>query len=44
MAIDARMRKNLKRGGTRSQKIRSRIIATVSSARAAVVIGMYMPF
>jgi hypothetical protein len=44
MAIDAQMRKNLKGGGTCDQKIRRRIIATVSSARAAVVRGMYMPF
>src|SRR5260370_5743291 len=44
MAIDARMRKNLNRGGTRDQKIRRRTIAAVSSARAAVVRGMYMPF
>src|SRR5260370_37240062 len=44
MAIEARMRKNLKRGGTRDQKIRRRSIAAVSSARAAVVMGMYMRF
>ena len=42
MAIDARTRKDLSRMGTRSQKIRRRIIATVRSARVAIVIGMYM--
>jgi hypothetical protein len=44
MAMDARMRKDLKRGGTRDQKIRRRSITAVSSARAAVVMGMYMLF
>jgi hypothetical protein len=44
MAIDARMSRNLNRGGTRDQKIRRRSIATVSNARAAVVRGMYMLF
>ena len=43
-AIDAPMKKALNRGGRRSQKIWRRIIATVSKRRAAVVIGMYMPF
>jgi len=43
-AIDVRMRIKRRSGGTRSQKILSKIIATVSSARAAVVIGMYMLF
>jgi hypothetical protein len=35
---------NLIREGMRDQKIRRRTIATVSNARAAVVMGMYMPF
>ena len=43
MAIEARIRKNLNREGTRNQRVRIRIIATVSRIRTAVVIGKYMP-
>jgi hypothetical protein len=38
------MRKDLNREGRRNQKIFSTIITAVSIARAAVVVGMYMPF
>jgi hypothetical protein len=43
-AIAVRIRTKRSIGGTRSQKTLSKIIATVSRARTAVVIGMYMLF